>query len=103
MIEKVVETWHGVVAASCRRRRTVCWRTTSSSIRRSWRNQLMKSSQRSFSNTRGTRPSSKSQIPVQTVRGTRFAVRDKEGAMQERLPAGMTRRRFLLSGAGGSR
>jgi uncharacterized protein (DUF1330 family) len=33
--------------------------------------------------------------------GTRFEARDKEGAVQERLSAGMTRRRLLLSGGGG--
>src|SRR5262249_34430156 len=56
----------------------------------------------SFSNTRGTRPSSKSQIPVQISERHPVCGAGQGGrAMPERPPAGMTRRRFLFSGGGG--
>src|SRR5262245_42614830 len=102
MIKKAVETWHRVVASERQEALDGLWRTSPSSPRRSWRNETNGASQGSFSNTRGTRPSSKSQIPVQISEGHPVCGAGQGGrAMQERLPAGMTRRRFLFSGGGG--
>ena len=62
MIKKMVETSHRVVAGELPEALDGLRRTTPSSTRRSWRNQTNGASQGSFSNTRGTRLSSKSQI-----------------------------------------
>src|SRR5215467_13922639 len=98
----MVETWHRVVEGERPEALDGLRRTTQSSTRRSWRNQTNGASQGSFSNTRGTRPSSKSQIPVQISESHPVCGAGQGGrAMQERPPAGMTRRRFLFSGGGG--
>ena len=102
MIKKMVETSHRVVAGELPEALDGLRRTTPSSTRRSWRNQTNGASQGSFSNTRGTRPSSKSQIPVQISEGHPVCGAGQGGrAMREGPPAGMTRRRFLFSGGGG--
>src|SRR5215813_13691554 len=102
MIKKMVETWHRVVAGELPEALDGLRRTTPASIRRSWRNQTNGASQGSFSNTRGTRLSSKSQILIQISEGHSVCGAGRGGrAMQEQPPAGMTRRRFLVSGGGG--
>jgi hypothetical protein len=80
MIKKVVEAWRRVVAGELPEAlgRSAGGRARSSTGR-SWRNQTDGPSQRSLTNTRGTRPASKSQIPGQINEGRPVVVRD-EGA-----------------------
>src|SRR5215471_6165911 len=80
MVKKMVETWHRVVAGELPEALDGLRRTTPSSTRRSWRNQTNGAAQGRSATREGHdhRPNRKSQF--KSVRGTRFAVRDKEDA-----------------------